>query len=119
MSEMTAKEYLETKKRMCEKHFDSGVCMACPLLTMENRYCDNQCIADEAIAIVQKWGEEHPVITLMDKFFEVFPSVQKSDDGVPVGICPIAVGYHNIIKCGHIKGDCIVCWSQPYIEPKE
>lgn len=117
MSEMTAKEYLETKKRMCESFTE---CTGCALESC-GIMCDDvsNIESDEAIAIVQKWGEEHPVKTLMDKFFEVFPNVQKSNNGVPVGICPIAVGYHNIIKCGHIKGDCIVCWSQPYIEPKE
>ena len=72
---------------------------------------------DEAIAIVQKWGEEHPVTTIKDKLFEVFPNTQKYSSGLPQGICPDKLGYKKG-HCGSIVEDCVECWSQPYIEKK-
>ena len=117
MSKMTAKEYLETKNRMCNKSGDG--CYGCPFDQNEMGLCDDseEKSPDEAIAIVQKWGEEHPVTTIKDKLFEVFPNTQKYSSGLPQGICPDKLGYKKG-HCGSIVEDCVECWSQPYIEKK-
>lgn len=39
---------------------------------------------DEAIAIVQKWSDEHPPKTYRDDFFEKFPGAVKDKDGYPL-----------------------------------
>lgn len=113
MSEMTAKEYLEIKNRMCAIHEPN--CCECPLIESGSAYCDVTDNLDKAIAIVQKWGEEHPVVTLMDKFFEVFPGAKKNKDGTPT-IRPEALGYDG--SCYRCQAECLKCWSQHYTEAK-
>lgn len=121
---MTAKEYLETKKRMTNECSSPDVCNAsCPLSGKRNkRHVECSVLEteypDEAIAIVQKWGEEHPVKTLMEKFFEVFPNAPKHGYGMPKQICVQKVGYKSIGNCQG-SHECLKCWSQPYREPKE
>ena len=112
---MTAKAYLKTEKRMC--NFYTG-CTGCPFINKRQtcREFRGEC-PDEAIAIVKKWGDEHPVKTLLDKFFEVFPGAMKRDNHLP-SLCPVSVGYKKG-KCNGTNESCIECWSQPYIEPKE
>lgn len=122
MSEMTAKEYFETRNRMTD--FCAIQCRNC-LIGFEKNGTERGCgyfqknHPNEAIAIVQKWGEEHPVKTLTDKFFEVFPNAPKriAEFGFPE-ICPSALGYKTT-ECYGSNRNCRKCWSQPYIEPKE
>lgn len=115
MSEMTAKEYLEIKNRMCTIHEPN--CCECPLIESGSAYCDVTDNLDKAIAIVQKWGKEHPVVTLMDKFFEVFPDVPRDGYKTPKNLCPRQFGYDDF-KCVSSNLNCSKCWSRPYVEPK-
>ena len=61
---------------------------------------------EEAIDIIEKWAEEHPIKTRADVFLEHYPGSS------PLGICP-----HHITPtlCIHNQ-DCITCkknfWSQ-------
>ena len=70
---------------------------------------------DKAIEIVKKWGEEHPVKTLLDKFFEVFPNASKDKRGTPLVIFPRQFGYKDDGCCVSNEG-CLECWSQAYVE---
>lgn len=71
--EMTAVDFLRTKERMCKKIN----CMNCPL-SMYNNKVDQSChgfikhFPNSAVLIVQKWGEDNPLMTNKDKFMEVF-----------------------------------------------
>jgi len=115
---MTAKEYLETRARMTEKC--EIPCKDCPFVNEDNGM-DSDCnilerdYPDEAIAIVQKWGEEHPVKSLIDKFFEIFPNAMKDKDGLPERFCPRQFGYKDD-GCYLPNDKCVECWSQPYVE---
>lgn len=70
---MDAVKYLKEKKRMCEK----SSCIHCPLGRTYRNSEDNCDVfirnsPEEAVAIVEKWSNEHPVITNLMKFEEVF-----------------------------------------------
>ena len=116
---MTTNEYFEIKNRMTNR---CGIsCGECLLGYPYNHYgisCTRFEIdhPDEAIAIVEKWGKEHPTKTLMDKFFEVFPDAPRNKFGMPEQICVRKVGYKSIGSCQGVL-ECLKCWSQPYIEP--
>lgn len=60
--EMTAKEFLQTMKRMC---YEDGGCGVCPMhkAVGPKTTCATWRIhhPDEAIAIVEQWAKEHPV----------------------------------------------------------
>ena len=57
---MDAVEFLKAKVRMCENTH----CEACGLHS-GNIYCVTYCFVypDEAVAAVEKWAKEHPVMT--------------------------------------------------------
>lgn len=71
---MELKEFVETKKRMCNKY----ICSECP---MSSIYSNNQFSSCHAIVmsnpeaadeIVSKWASEHPIKTNAMKIKEVF-----------------------------------------------
>lgn len=73
--------------------------------------------AFEAIEIVEKWGKEHPIMTMEDKFVEVFghkPIHEKYENCC----CPASLGYK--VGCG-LK-TCEECsknfWKSEYKAPK-
>jgi hypothetical protein len=66
---------------------------------------------EKAIEIVQKWSDEHPVVTYLDKLLEAFPNAKIGEGNVPL-ICPNKLGL-NDLSCDK---KCVECWSQPYKE---
>lgn len=113
---MTAKEYLETKQRMCKTYGDNcvGCCMA-----RESRECDLGIIPERAIEIVQKWGEENPVKTYLSDFLVKHPNAPLGARGVP-GLCPYLIGYCKETCCIDANTDgCVECWGRPYIDEFE
>lgn len=70
---MTAVEYFKAKSRMCDSFM---VCWDCPLNEINSTSdvnCFNKGFEEEAIAIVQKWNEEHPIKTRQSEFLKIFP----------------------------------------------
>lgn len=72
---MDAVEYLKAVARMCNAggNCDSG----CPMADKHYYYkggCSEfvRAYPAETIAIIEKWATEHPVVTNLDKFKEVF-----------------------------------------------
>lgn len=61
-------ELIKTHVRMCSLENAGGTCINCPLSSLNNRtgegcqkfICNH---TEEAIRIVEKWGEEHPIET--------------------------------------------------------
>lgn len=110
MAEMTAVEYLKQRGRMTNNCDIS--CSVCPLADVNNskEVCCEEIegkYPEEAIAIVQKWAEEHPVKTRINDFFEKFPNAEKNSLGLPI-FCVKFFGYD--IDCE--KG-CTECWNRP------
>lgn len=94
-------------------------CKECPLFITNNGIgdsCTNLEIHDseKAIAIVQKWSDEHPQKTYLTELLEHFPNVALDEYGVPQGICPHQLGLvSNKDKC---NGNCAKCWNYPIEE---
>lgn len=123
---LTKAEY----KRECIRIWDSlrelnkgrsdcaGVdCTKCPFSELCNK--PKICNAFELIEIVEKWSKEHPVITMADKFKEVFGENPIKRDLTYV--CPHSVGFANFNP--ECKTLCIDCknqfWKSEYKEPKK
>ena len=88
--EMTAVEYLKAKARMTNRC--SIDCSECGIdlennhrnidcLTFENKY------SEEAVAIVQKWAEEHPVKTRQSEFLKMFPNAHILGGAISISPC--------------------------------
>lgn len=121
MSKMTAIEYMKIKSRITrpDNYGECDIpCDCCPLSSDNNGkgvLCTSLELKypEEAVAIVQKWAEEHPVKTLLQDFFEKFPKAKKDKDGTPT-ICPEEV-YGGKRNCLGYK-NCQECWNRPLEE---
>ncbi len=113
---MDAVKFLKEKSRMCESDV---TCADCPIYKAGG---DGFCSLwmnkhpEKAVAIVEKWSEEHPQKTILDEFIEKYPNAQISDKGVPK-MCPYDLGYGD--SCPDIiRFDCVTCWNRPLSEVK-
>ena len=119
---MDAIRYFEEKKRMLNSlgrksgRCDGLDCYDCPFSRFNNER-KLQCSAfeseypEEAVAIVEKWAEEHPQKTLLMDFLEKFPKAMLGEDGVPYYCCPSELGYKDEKNCR--DSACIDCWNRP------
>ena len=105
---MDAIKYLREKARMCDS-FEG--CADCLILK------DNDCselemtCPEKAVAIVEKWAEEHPQKTILMDFLEKFPNAQLGENGAPYYCCPSELGYEDEKNCRDCA--CIDCWNRP------
>ena len=106
--------FLKEWNRMCDLY--QTRCSACLRSGQHNEH-EVSCTylaklhPTEAIAIVQKWSDEHPVKTIKDDFFEKYPNAPSSTDGTPKP-CLCDLGYED--KCR--ANDCFECWNRPLSE---
>ena len=124
---MEAVKYFEEKKRMLNSvgrtigFCDSAECSDCPLY-FENNGRGLDCNAfeilypEEAVAIVEKWSQEHPRKTMLQDFLEKYPKARLEKNGTPKDVCPKNLGYCEGIYCEINKLDCVACWSRPLEE---
>lgn len=117
--------YFAEKQRMTKRHKLNGGayrceldCTDCPLSRSNNDSGDMMFCSDlerlypeKAIAIVQKWSDEHPQKTFLTEFLKHYPNVFLSCDGTPDGICPYDLGLMSIDDCRK-DSDCFKCWNQ-------
>ena len=119
---MDAIKYFEEKKRMLDSlgrvnYRCTGVdCDECPLGYTNNGKkvsCGGLELEypEEAVAIVEKWVEEHPQKTILMDFLEKFPKAELGEDGVPYYCCPSELGYEHEKHCRDCE--CIDCWNRP------
>lgn len=120
--------YFAEKRRMTKKHKLNGGgyicefnCTECPLSSFNNGTTDNTACSDfetlypeKAIAIMQKWSDEHPQKTFLTELLENYPNAEL-DHGVPK-VCLKKLG--AVSGCAKTKkGDlyisCYSCWNQP------
>ena len=104
--------YLREKARMtinCTMN-----CFNCPLHSKNN----NKNIScgmygfqypAEAISAVQKWSDEHPVMTNKEKFVQIIKDVFGIN---PVNACP------PMSECTKPCAECKAWWDEPYREPE-
>lgn len=111
-------QYFAEKQRMVKLQTSEVCeisCEECPLSSMNNGediVCSDfeTCYPEKAIAIVQKWSDEHPQKTYLSEFLKHYPNAPLDDDGAPKVVCPSALGLMNIDDC---DDNCIKCWNQP------
>lgn len=117
--------YFNEKLKMTKKHKLNGGayicelnCTDCPLNSSNNGSSDMMSCSDfetiypqKAIAIVQKWSDEHPKRTYLSEFLKHYPNVQLYDTGIPKGVCPYHLGLINKDDCRKDR-NCIECWNQ-------
>lgn len=111
--------YFAEKQRMAKQQKD-GICELdcadCPL-GIENNGTNTECpyfetlYTKKAIAIVQKWSDEHPQKTYLSEFLKHYPNVQLKGDGTPY-FCPYRLGLMSVDDCRK-DGNCVKCWNQP------
>lgn len=120
--------YFNEKLKMTKKHKLNGGayicelnCTDCPLNSSNNGSSDMMSCSDfetiypqKAIAIVQKWSDEHSQRTYLSEFLEHYPNAEL-DHGVPK-VCLKKLG--AVSGCAKTKkGDlyisCYSCWNQP------
>lgn len=118
------KNYFSEKARM-SKTTKSGtckvVCEKCPLSSDNNGvgecYTDFEMLYPEkAIAIVQKWSDEHPQKTFVTEFLKNYPCAVVNGDGIPNSVCPYDLGLMDKQDC---RKTCIECWNQPIEDGEE
>lgn len=111
-------QYFAEKQRMVKLQTGEVCeisCEECPLSSMNNGediVCSDfeTCYPEKAIAIVQKWSDEHPQKTYLSEFLKHYPNAPLDDDGAPKVVCPSALGLMNIDDC---DDNCIKYWNQP------
>lgn len=125
MTEMTKVDYLKAKARMVRVNLVGGCtifCSDCPLSIRNNGMnviCSDfeRLYPEEAVAIVQKWAEEHPRKTILMDFLEKYPNVNIREYGYPVAICPDDLGYSVNCKYTELpESACKECWHKPLEE---
>lgn len=118
------KNYFSEKARM-SKTTKSGtckvVCEKCPLSSDNNGV--GECCTDfemlypeKAIAIVQKWSDEHPQKTFVTEFLKNYPCAVVNGDGIPNSVCPYDLGLMDKHDC---RKTCIECWNQSIEDGEE
>ena len=94
-------------------------CIDCPL-SIENNNTDfscpyfEMCYPKKAVAIVQKWSDEHPQKTYLSEFLKNYPNVSLRDDGTP-NFCPYRLGLMSRYACRKDR-NCVKCWNRPIEE---
>lgn len=119
---MDAIKYFEEKRRMLDSlgrtggHCDSVGCFECPFhLQQKTDTCREFEIEypEEAVAIVEKWSEEHPRKTFLSDFLEKHPKAPLDSEFETPKCCPSSLGYTENEKC---VSDCVKCWNRPLEE---
>lgn len=129
------KNYFAEKARMTKKHKLNGGayicelnCTDCPLGSLNNDASDKMSCSDfetiypeKAIAIVQKWSDEHPRKTYLSEFLKNYPNTLLNDDGTPKRICPYELGLisKNNCRINRINRNCVECWNQSVEDGEE
>lgn len=113
--------YFAEKLRMTKRTRQEGCkikCSECPLSNQNNGTSEfMSCITfemyhpEKAIAIVQKWSNEHPQKTYLTEFLKHYPNAELNPIGVPKGICPYDLGLMNRYDCRKDR-NCVKCWNQ-------
>lgn len=116
---ITAEEYVKTFGRMCNSY--GMTCVGCLVFSING--CDRDCrkalinCPAEVIAVVEKWGKEHPEPrrkTYAEDFFEKFPNAPKNSRGQP---CFCRDRIYAEIDCG--DRPCNECWTEEMPEKEE
>ena len=115
---MEAVEYLKAKSRMC------NVLVCNCLMSKRNNGKELLCgsfekdYPEQAVEIVEKWANEHPIKTYLSVLLEKFPMVPLDEKGLPKTFCPEEIYGGEEWECCHnkVEGKCKKCWNREYKE---
>ncbi len=122
--------YFTERQRMTKRHkLNIGIyvcelnCVYCPLSGVNNGTnfsCTDfeRLYPEKAIAIMQKWSDEHPQKTYLSEFLKNYPNASLNDAGLPQNTCPFHLGLISIDDCRKYH-NCTECWNQPIKESEE
>lgn len=118
-------QYFAEKQRMVKLQTGEVCeisCEECPLSSMNNGegiVCSDfeTCYPEKAIAIMQKWSDEHPQKTYLTELLKNYPNAKLGENGVPMNMCPSILGLQDLENCGEIS--CVECWNQPVEDGEE
>lgn len=120
------KNYFAEKQRITGQRKD-GVCelncIDCPLSSFNNGIgipCMNleSSYPEKAIAIIQKWSDEHLPKTYLSEFLKNYPNAELDENGIPK-FCLWKLGLGAIKRKGCEEGDCVKCWNQSIEDDEE
>lgn len=112
---------MKERARMCKDANKDSRCTNCGLARIKNRsnltcYVYIERFPEEAEKIIMDWAAEHPVETMKDRFFKMFPNAPKNyDNNISPRCCPYHLGWEEIGRCNDFK-TCLQCWNRPYEE---
>ena len=94
-------------------------CSLCPLNEIVCNTDDIIFNVEKGIEVVAQWAKDHPVITYVDKYKEVFGVEPKLNNGTY--LCPRYLGFNEVkcesgAYCEHCKDK---FWHSEYKEPKK
>lgn len=111
---MDAVRFIKEKKRMCDSFDD--YCNGCPISQRAGNFACSDFQykhPEQAVAIVEKWSEEHPRETRLTQFLKHYPNAPMDDDGTPK-VCVNELGFTRDDGCTALN--CINCWNTPIEE---
>ena len=119
---MDAVKYFEEKRRMLNAIGGciTSSCIDCPI-GRDNNGIGVRCTElqieypEEAVAIIEKWSQEHPLKTMLSDLLEKYPKASLERDGTPP-LCPEDLGYCEETYCDMNSLDCTKCWNRPLEE---
>ena len=114
---MDAVKFIKEKLRMCKGYKMCNECDLCYLKTKVDMDCDTYIeeYPEQAVAIVEKWSQEHPQKTMLQDFLEKYPDAPLDKNGTPC-VCPDELGYCEGKYCKPNELDCVKCWDRPLEE---
>lgn len=96
---MDAVKFITSMPRICQ----NSLCGDCVFSSFCNKLWNEwtEIDAEEAVEIVEKWLEDHPIKTRLTEYKKVFPNCLFRDNGYPVAdLCQIMNPYSNGVDCG-------------------
>ena len=120
--------YFAEKRRMTKKQkykVCQLACTECPLFIKNNGIgvsCESleAFYSEKAIAIVQKWSDEHPQRTYLSELLGHFPNAPLHATGIPKDICPFHLGLMSKDDCRNDRNrNCVNCWNQAIEDDEE
>lgn len=120
---MDAKEYIRERERMLNSLGRlggrcSGVFCGKCYLHSPNTALGCLYSTEKAIDIVEAWSKEHPKKTYLDVLLEAFPKTPVGKNGLPLHVCPYAIGLETYDESSCLNSDykCNTCWHREYKE---
>ena len=109
-------KFIKEKLRMCNNIKDCKDYGLSYHNTKTNKPCEAYIkeYPKQAVAIVEKWSQEHPGKTMLQDFLEKYSKANLNNDGTPKDVCPYSLGYEE--EQDWCDGRCMKCWNRPLEE---